>query len=106
MLGNLEDYERESHSLSAGHVVRIRDSDVASRGVHAVLLLRPAVLPCLAEFGDCFTIAGRHLRFVYALFLTEEEYLFRKQHGHDALMDRFTEERRSIVIFDPLQGEN
>ena len=98
-LGSLEDYDRESRAISTGDVVRTPDPHFAALGLHAVVLLRPAVLSGFEVFGDCWTIKNRHLRFVLALFLTEEEYSFRKSQGHDALMDRFSEESRSVVIF-------
>jgi hypothetical protein len=100
-LGSLEDYDRETRSLSVGQVVRIPDAHFSSQGLHAVVLLRPTVIPGFDQFGDCYTINSRHLRFVFALFLTEEEYLFRKSDGHDALMDRFIDEQRTIVVFEP-----
>jgi len=100
-LGSLEDYDRETLSLSVGQVVRIPDGRFSSQGLHAVVLLRPRVMSGFEEFGDCYTINSRHLRFVFALFITEEEYLFRKDHGHDALMDRFIDEQRTIVVFEP-----
>ena len=101
VLGNLEDYDRETRSLSTGDAIRIPGTHSANADLHAVVLLRPATLSGFDEFNDCFTIKGRHLRFVVALFLTEEEYLFRKKHGHDALMDRFADECRSVVDFEP-----
>jgi len=69
-LGSLEDLDRETRAVFAGDVVRIPDPHFAALGWHAVVLLRPAVLEGFAEFGDCWTIQNRHLRFALALFLT------------------------------------
>jgi hypothetical protein len=104
ILSNLEDYDREiGGTLSVGEVVRIPDPYFSSIGLYAVVLLRPAVLSGFEGFGDCYTMRNRHLRFALTLFLTEEEWSYRQVHGHDALMDRFTDEQKSVLVFERAQ---
>lgn len=98
ILANLEDYEREHGvSLAQGEAVVLpQEPEVISP--YAVLLLPTAILSEVANVPDCETIAGRHTSFLLAVPLTKDEYAFRRQHGHDSLMERFEADNKNIAL--------
>lgn len=97
-LANLEDYGREV-TLLAGDVIQIPDTYFAAHDLVAAILLRPATLSGFDDVVDSCELEGRQLKFSLALFLTKEELQFKETGGHDALMDRFDIQRRSVVVF-------
>lgn len=97
-LANLEDYDREG-ILEGGNTIQIPDAGFAARGLSAAILLRPATLNGFDEVVDSCDVKGQQLTFSLVLFLTKEELEFKRSRGHDALMDRFDSEGRSVVVF-------
>ena len=101
VLANVEDYERENHcELDHSDVVLVRaivgEADLERYGV---LLIRTATSPELIAVPDTMNIAGREVRFFLAVPLTRDEYIYREQFGHDALMDMFSEKSKSLYFF-------
>lgn len=97
-LANLEDYEREGANFGLGDVVLIPDVAMQSRGLHATLLIRVCTFPGFRGFPDHAVIDGRKVRFALVVFLSADEYEYRRKHGHDALMDKFEREDRLLVV--------
>ena len=99
ILANLEDYERErSLKLCLGEVVVVPNTSMPSDAPHAVLLLRTASHSDVASVPDCATIAGRHTAFRLAVPLSKQECEFRRDHGHDGLLERFEAEGKCIAF--------
>lgn len=98
VLANLEDYERESRiDIAMGDVVAIPDD--AKMGMpHAVMLLRTASALDCAEVPDQHEIGGTLTAFSLALPISAAEFDYRRQHGHDALLDKFEAEQKSLYF--------
>jgi hypothetical protein len=99
MLANLEDLERQMGALEAGHIVNFEGGDEEWNDYTAALLLPPNAMGGFAAFPEEHRF--RDARFTFSLVtpLTRDEIAFRESQGHEALLQRMTEQRRDIVAF-------
>ncbi|WP_081067700.1 suppressor of fused domain protein [Burkholderia stagnalis] len=100
ILANLEDYERgSSMQLGLGEVVVTPDQELeGARMPHAVILLRTAASLDCAGVPDRHTIDGRETSFYLVVPLTKDEWELRRRRGHDALIDKFPDEAKELLI--------
>ncbi len=101
MLANLEDYEREhSLQLSLGEVVVIPNYSDGSEGYpHALLLTKTTTSVDLENVPDLLRIQQKEIKCFCVIPLSEKELNIRNTHGHDALIDHFVEQDKSLFFF-------
>ncbi|WP_455925917.1 hypothetical protein [Pseudomonas putida] len=102
-LANLYDYQLKRFvKLRIGEVLVMpkdgTDDPLSLEVPHAVLLLRIDTSISLAKLPDNFSFSDGDASFLLAVPLDENEYLFRKANGHDALLDRFRNEGKLIYF--------
>ena len=99
VLANLEEYEEENAlRLAVGEAVVTPDPSIAD-GPYAVLLLRASSSEMFADLPDAVTLGEIAVGFRLVMPLTRDEYLYRKHHGQDALMDAFDRDGKDIAFF-------
>jgi hypothetical protein len=101
LLANIEDCERVSSiSLGFGEAVVMQGKMVSSESwePYGVLLLRTASAVDLRNVPDKESINGQEIFFLLAVPLTKTEWDYRKQFGHDALMDLFQSKGKELFF--------
>jgi len=102
ILANLESYNCHEKKLRAGAFIQMPSKYLQSNGNVGVLLLRTKTLNILNEILDYVDIHDVRIRFSLVTFLNQSEYDCRKTYGHDALMDRFSEEGKDLISINNL----
>ena len=98
-VANLEEYSREtSRHLHHGDVVLTPGGE--DEGFpYASILLRTASSIILKKVPDQATIDGKEIFFYLVMPITQRDYTYRANFGHDRLMDLFDGENRGLTIF-------
>jgi hypothetical protein len=101
VLANIEDMERETgKSLEVGEVIRhpARSED-STLHPFATILLPAATATVLHPLSSSpIIINDREVRFMFVLPLDSREFECRKNSGHDALIDMFQREGKSLFF--------
>lgn len=99
VLANLEELERESSKRPrVGEVIVTLPSASEHEADRPIILLRTATSIDCAEVPDEQVIGGKQTSFVLAVPLTLNEWMHRRLHGHDALMDRLQECKKELFF--------
>lgn len=101
ILANLEDYERDNRvELKFGEVVMTpEEASRHSGSPFAVILLRTATALDISAVPDRTRIGRDTISFFSAVPITKAEYEYRKDAGHDALLDRFQSKGKQLFFF-------
>lgn len=98
VLAVLEDFERVD-AVRLGNVVLIDDPDLRAKQICGVILLPGNVFNVLDNLPNSQIIDSVEYYFVAVVFLTDEENEIRRNLGHDALMDYWTEIDKDLINF-------
>lgn len=100
LLANLEDLERENTKLlHLGEVIGHPDEPVATEfPPYATILMPVTTSVLLRSIPQVTTLAGQEVRFVMALPLSQKELECRNTQGHDAMIDMFQREGKSLFF--------
>ncbi len=100
LLANLEDYERENMMhMQLGEVAgQPHASEVAEFIPHATILMPIATADILQSIPPVTTITGQEVRFMLVLPLSKKELECRNTLGHDAMIDMFQKEGKSLFF--------
>lgn len=100
LLANLEDLERENEKvLQLGEVVGHPADPVDSEfPPFATILMPVATSTLLRSIPQVATLNGQEVRFVLALPLSQRELECRNKRGHDAMIDMFQQEGKSLFF--------
>lgn len=100
LLANLEDYERENmKSMQWGEVAGHRHASEAPEFIpHATILMPIATADILQSIPPVATFTGQEVRFMLVLPLSQKELECRNTQGHDAMIDMFQREGKSLFF--------
>jgi Suppressor of fused protein (SUFU) len=101
VLANLEDLERdEAKSLKAGETIGFGQTSVAEAEFPpaAVILLPVSTSDLLSGLPDETALVGEQVRLLLAIPLSQRELRCRNETGHDALIDLFQREGKSLYF--------
>jgi hypothetical protein len=100
ILANLEDLERENAKpLRVGAVISHPGSAAASEfPPNATLLMPVNISGVLSSIPPVAALAGQEIRFVMALPLSQKELERRNTQGHDAMIDMFEQDGKSLFF--------
>jgi hypothetical protein len=100
LLVNLEDYERENMKpMHLGEIAGHRHaSETANFIPHATILMPIATADILQSIPPIATFIGHEVRFVLVLPLSQKELECRNTLGHDAMIDMFEREGKSLYF--------
>jgi hypothetical protein len=100
LLANLEDLERENaRQLHLGEVVSHPDDRAGTEFLpYATILMPVAISALLSSIPQVAMLDGREIRFVMALPISQKELECRNTKGHDAMIDMFQQEEKSLFF--------
>jgi hypothetical protein len=100
LLANLEDLERENGMLLyLGDVIGHSDEPAATAFPPCATILMPiATSALLRSIPQTTTLTGQEVRFVMVLPLSQKELECRNTQGHDAMIDMFQREGKSLFF--------
>ncbi len=100
LLANLEDLERDnSKLLHIGEVIGHPNEPMSAEfPPYATILMPVATSALLRSIPQVTTLIGQEVRFVIALPLTQKELECRNTQGHDAMIDMFQREGKSLFF--------
>ena len=100
LLANLEDYERETEKLiQIGEVAGHLHASVAAELIPQATILMPiSTADILQSIPPVATFTGQQVRFVLVLPLSQNELECRNTQGHDAMIDMFQREGKSLFF--------
>jgi hypothetical protein len=104
VLANLEDYDRERGvELQFGDSILLPDDAfLKQQGRAGALLLDVPDFPGFDGFPEQVTLLGKNINFSMVVFITSEEYSFKKKNGLDGLVQRFIETDRDLTSLMPI----
>lgn len=97
IVATLEDYELSGTKLAVGNYVAIPSEYLERNGRVGIVLLKMETIGVLRDFPEFLKLGEVQYHFVLVVFISHEEYEFKKKFGHDALMDRFSKEDKDLI---------
>jgi hypothetical protein len=98
-LATLEDMERNSIVLQWGSYVQMPDPYLKSHNRVAICCLKPDTLQIDPSLPDEITVDEETHRLLLVIFISEDEYAYKQQHGHLSLMEKFDRDKRNLAEF-------
>ena len=83
--------------LHQSDIVRFDYSYLKDFNKIGVLLLNINVSPVFDDLESEMVLSDNKIHPLLVLFISQDEYEYKKQHGHDALMDYFAENDKDLV---------
>lgn len=91
------DRANKTRHFKMNDVVRFSNEYMSENGRVGVILLPVSVSNLVSEIAHIRSLSGAPYEVFLCVFLSEEEYIHKKNFGFNSLMDKFTEENKDLI---------